>query len=143
VRLALLAALFLVGVRLGDHGQAVLSRVAGFGLACAVLLVVSPVARNHYFVLLTPAALFVPVWLNYQGRRRAAVALAVVPAVLIVLQYVLLSHVGRIGLLGLGTTGWVMAAMVLMTGAKQSAAEAQGAYEGSPTEAGTSLGKAA
>ncbi len=40
--------------------------------------------------------------------------LAVVPGVLVVLQYVLLAYVGRVGMLGLGTAGWVMAAMILI-----------------------------
>ena len=40
--------------------------------------------------------------------------LAIVPGVLVLLQYILLPYVGRIGLLGLGNTAWVMAAMVLM-----------------------------
>ena len=114
VRLALLSALLLVGLRLGLRCETTLSQAAGFGVACAALLVVSPVARNHYFVLLAPAVLFVPRWLAGLGHQRAAAVLAVVPAVLIGLQYVLLPYVGRVGLLGLGTTAWLMAALVLM-----------------------------
>lgn len=121
VRIALLAALLLVGLRLGAGGAAPIGQAAGFGLACAVMLVVSPVARNHYFVIMAPAVLFVPLWLSQMGRRRSAMILALVPGVLIVLQYVLLPYVGRIGLLGLGTTGWVMAAMVLMDRTSRSA----------------------
>ena len=112
-RMTLLLALFLVGVRLGTHGDSLLGQAAGFGLACAALLVVSPVARNHYFLLFAPAVLFVPLWLDCQGRRRWAIILAITPGLLILLQYVLMPYVGRIGLLGLGTTGWLMAAMVL------------------------------
>lgn len=120
VRFTLLLALMLAGVRLGMSGHAPLSQAAGFGLACAALLVVSPVARNHYFVLLAPAVLFVPMWLDRLGRRRAAIVLAIVPGVLILLQYTLLAYVGRIGLLGLGTTGWLLAAMVLMVRAHRA-----------------------
>ena len=58
--------------------MAALSQAAGFGLACGALLVVSPVARNHYFVLLGPAVLFVPLWLDRMGRHRAAAVLAIV-----------------------------------------------------------------
>ena len=54
VRITLLMALLLVGVRLGGHRDVLFCQAAGFGLACAALLVVSPVARNHYFVLLRP-----------------------------------------------------------------------------------------
>jgi hypothetical protein len=113
VRLTLLLALMLAGIRLGMNGHVPLSLAAGFGLACVALLVVSPVARNHYFVLLTPAVLFVPMWFDRLGGRRAATVLAIVPGVLILLQYALLPYVGRVGLLGLGTTAWLLAAMVL------------------------------
>ena len=57
-----------------------LNQAAGFGLACGALLVVSPVARNHYFVLLVPAVLFVPLWFDRLGHHRAAVVLAIVPS---------------------------------------------------------------
>ena len=102
------------------QGRAALSQAAGFGLACGALLVVSPVARNHYFVLLGPAVLFVPLWLDRLGRHRAAAILAIVSCALVLLQYVLMPYVGRIGLLGLGNTGWVLAAMVLMDRASRS-----------------------
>ena len=121
VRIALLLALLLVGVRLGMGDRFALDQAAAFGLACAALLVVSPVARNHYFLLFAPAVLFVPLWLGCRGWSRAAAVLAVVPGVLIVLQYVMMAYVGRIGLLGLGTTGWLMAAMVLTVRAARSA----------------------
>jgi hypothetical protein len=124
VRLTLLLALLLVGLRLGAHGDAALSQAAGFGLACAALLVVSPVARNHYFLLLAPAVLFPPLWLDRLGHGRQAAILAVVPGVLVLLQYILMPYVGRIGLLGLGTAGWVMAAMVLVDRASRSARDA-------------------
>jgi hypothetical protein len=114
VRLTLLFALMLVGIRLAQSGDARLAQAAGFGLACAAMLVISPVSRNHYFVLLLPAVLFVPLWLNQRGRRRAAIFLTMVPIALILLQYLLMPYVGRVGLLGLGLTGWLMAAMILI-----------------------------
>jgi hypothetical protein len=123
VRMALLLTLLLVGLRLAGHRDILFAEATGFGLACAALLVVSPVARNHYFVLLAPAVLFVPLWLDGQGASLPARVLAVVPGVLIVAQYLLLPYVGRIGLLGLGTTGWLMAAMVLLVGSGPSAAQ--------------------
>jgi hypothetical protein len=125
VRITLLLALLLVGVRLGISNDTALGQAAGFGLACAALLVVSPVARNHYFSLMAPAVLLVPLWLDRLGRTRAATVLAIVPGVLIVLQYVLLPYVGRIGLLGLGIAGWLMAAMVLATPTDRSAHDAE------------------
>ena len=64
VRIALLLTLLLVGVRLAGHRDVLFCQAAGFGLACAALLVVSPVARNHYFLLFGPAVLFVPLWLD-------------------------------------------------------------------------------
>ena len=66
------------------------------------------------FCSLAPAVLFVPLWLDRLGRRRAAAVLAIVSCVLVLLQYVLMPYVGRIGLLGFGNTGWVMAAMVFL-----------------------------
>jgi hypothetical protein len=118
-RISLLMALLLVGTRLATQNDAALSLAAGFGLACVAVLVLSPVARNHYFVLLAPGVLFPPLWLDRRGRRRAAIILALTPGVLILLQYALLPYVGRIGLLGLGTTAWLMAAMILTARAAQ------------------------
>jgi hypothetical protein len=142
VRVTLLLALLLAGVRLSGYSDVLLCQAAGFGLACAALLVISPVARNHYFLLLAPAVLFVPLWLDGRGGSRAAGILAVVPGVLIVLQYVLLPYVGRIGLLGLGTTGWLMAAMALTVRAG-AAEEPVALPDASAAPPLCSLGKAA
>ncbi len=143
VRTTLLLALLLVGIRLGNQDDIILSQAAGFGLACAALLVVSPVARNHYFLLLTPAVLFLPAWLDRRGSSRAATILSVVPGVLVVLQYVLLPYVGRIGLLGLGTTGWLLAAMVLTVEAASPANHSAAVPDTPAAEPSLSLGKAA
>jgi hypothetical protein len=142
VRGILLLALLLVGLRLAGHRDVLFGQAAGFGLACAALLVVSPVARNHYFVLLAPAVLFVPLWLDAQGSSLPARVLAVVPGVLIVAQYVLLPYVGRVGMLGLGTTGWLMAAMVLMVGSRTPAA-VSAALPDTAVPVAAPLGKAA
>ena len=143
VRITLLLALLLVGIRLGNQDDIILSQAAGFGLACAALLVVSPVARNHYFLLLAPAVLFLPAWLDRRGSSRAATILSVVPGVLVVLQYVLLPYVGRIGLLGLGTTGWLLAAMVLTVEAASSANHSAAVPDTPAAKPSLSLGKAA
>jgi hypothetical protein len=131
VRSTLLLTLLIVGLQLGCDRNIVLSQATGFGLACAAMLVASPVARSHYFVMWAPAALFVPLWLNCQGRIRAAVMMGTVPLVLIVLQYVLLPYVGRVGLLGLGATAWLMAAMVLTVRTLQSTQSANFLRDGS------------
>jgi hypothetical protein len=112
VRGLLLLGLLWAGVQLGRLGDP-LSLATGFALACVAMLMISPVARGHYFMLVVPAILFLTVWLDQRGLRRTAVAMAVVPAALSVLHYVLLPWAGRIGLLGLGTTCWLLAAFVL------------------------------
>jgi hypothetical protein len=98
-----------------------LNLAAGFGLACVAMLVLSPVARGHYFMLWTPAVLFVPLWLDQQKMPRAATAMAVAPAVLTIVHYVLLPVAGRLGVLGIGSTCWLMAAFVLIDRAGRSA----------------------
>ncbi|MEN6557638.1 MAG: glycosyltransferase family 87 protein [Thermoguttaceae bacterium] len=113
VRLSLLAALLLTTLRLGADRDVRLSQAAAFGLGCAALLILSPVARNHYFLLIAPAVLFVPLWLSRRGWRRGAALLALTPGLLILLQYTLLPYVGRIGLLGLGLTVWLLTAMAM------------------------------
>jgi hypothetical protein len=113
-RAALGLALLALGARLarGDGGR--LNLATGFALACVAMLVVSPVARGHYFMFLAPATLLVPLWLDRHGRPRAAAVMALVAPVLPVLHYVLLPYAGRVGLLGLGTTAWLMAVLLLM-----------------------------
>jgi len=107
-------ALLALGVRLGREPGNKLNMATGFALACITMLAVSPVARAHYFLLLAPAILLVPLWLDRHGRLRAGIAMAAILPVLSVLHYVLLPYGGRIGLLGFGTAAWLMAAMVLI-----------------------------
>ena len=95
-----------------------LDLATGFALSCVAMLVVSPVARGHYFMLVAPATLLVPLWLDRHDRPRAAFVVAVVVPALSMLHYALLPYAGRIGLLGLGTTGWLMAATVLLARTK-------------------------
>lgn len=91
-----------------------LAQAAVFGLACAATLILSPVARVHYFCMLWPAALFVPAWLLSEGRRRSAIALAVTPALLVIVYYCSMKITGRVGLLGIGMTLWYAAACSLL-----------------------------
>jgi len=79
---------------------------AGFGLAGVATLVMAPIARAHYFVLLLPAVLFTSFWLLRQSRTRAAWVAAIVPTALSVAHYVALDPLGRMGLLGIGTMLW-------------------------------------
>lgn len=108
VRGLALVALLVVAIRAGISKSPVLAGVA-LGLSSVATLVVSPVARGHYFVLFLPAALFVPLWFLHCGRTRLAFRAAVVPAALVVAHYTLLDYTGRIGLLGIGTTLWYFA----------------------------------
>jgi hypothetical protein len=94
-----------MGFRLG-RADDVLGRATGFGLACVSTLVISPVARAHYFVLVYPATIFVSLWLLRRGRLRAAIWAAIVPAMLVIAHYIAINLAGRAGLLGLGTTLW-------------------------------------
>jgi len=107
-------ALLALGVRLARGDGNRLNLAVGFALACAAMLVVSPVARGHYFLLLAPAVLLVPLWLERCGRPRAGLVLAAIPPAFSVLHYVFLPYAGRVGLLGMGTTAWLMATLVVM-----------------------------
>ena len=107
-------ALLALGVRLARQPGNKLNMATGFALSCVTMLAVSPVARAHYFLLLAPAILLVPLWLDRHGRPRAGIVMAAIPPVLSILHYVLLPYGGRVGLLGFGTAAWLMAAMVLI-----------------------------
>ena len=113
-RFAILAALCFVGIRLGQRGDA-LSIATAFSLACVAMLIVSPVARAHYFMLLVPAILYLPLWLDREDRVLAAKIMAIVPMVLVDLHYVFLPLAGRVGLLGLGTTAWLLTAFAYIS----------------------------
>jgi hypothetical protein len=104
-RFGLLFLLLLIAIQM-IRRQDRLGQAAVFGLACVATLVVSPVARGHYFMLMAPAVPLVPLWLHRQGRPRLALICGVAPAVLITLHYVALDPLARLGLLGLGTAAW-------------------------------------
>jgi hypothetical protein len=113
LRLGVLAALVLACVRMGLAGD-LLSQATGVALACVGMLVLSPVAWGHYFMVFAPAVLLLPLWLDQRGQPQAAWFMAVVPAVLIVVHYLFTQSLGRIGFLGLGTTAWLLAAVWLV-----------------------------
>lgn len=118
-------ALLVLGVRLerGDGNR--LNMAVSFALACVTMLVVSPVSRGHYFMLLAPATLLVPLWLDRRGRPKAATVLAIIPIVLTLLHYLVLPFAGRVGLLGLGTAAWLAAVMVIVATTAPSAPSVQ------------------
>jgi hypothetical protein len=59
-----------------------------------------------------PGLIFVPGWLWQTGRRAQAMGLAESALVLVVAHYLVLDHAGRVGLLGIGTAIWCLAAAV-------------------------------
>jgi hypothetical protein len=122
IQLLLSALVVAASWRLGSHGSA-LGAAAAFGLASALSLVISPISWAHHFVILLPAVLFVPWWFWAEGRPTAARWLAAVPPALTGIHYLLidtgwverpfglsLSLIWTVGLLGVGTAGWCMAA---------------------------------
>jgi hypothetical protein len=103
----LLAVAYRVGRTADRVGQAMV-----FGLACAATLVLGPIARGHYYVLMLPAVMFLSVWLVEHDRPRLALWAAVAPAVLVWAHFCLMGIAGRIGLLGIGTAIWLAAAAI-------------------------------
>src|SRR5262249_38877578 len=80
------------------------------GLACVATLVISPVARGHYFLLYVPALLFGGLWLRERYSEKQALWFALIPALLCSCHYLAMSVAGRMGLLGIGTSLWFFAA---------------------------------
>ncbi|MHC4491477.1 MAG: glycosyltransferase 87 family protein [Planctomycetota bacterium] len=92
--------------------------LALFGWACALSLVLSPISRGHHFVLLWPAALFVPLELRRRGHPRGARLLAIAAVAMCLAHYAWPPFVGRLGLLGISTAVWcVVAWRLLLSGA--------------------------
>jgi hypothetical protein len=112
-RVVIVAILLVVGVRLGQLGDG-LSLATAFSLGCIAMLVVSPVARGHYFMLAAPGAIFFPWWFARRQSSRTAAIMAAAPLLLIGLHYCMLPYAGRVGLLGLGLAVWLMIACVLI-----------------------------
>jgi hypothetical protein len=83
-------------------------------MSCVAMLLISPVAWTHYFMMTLPATLAVPLWLAMRGRRTLAWTLAVVPVLLVWSHYLAKGWVGPVGLLGLGTDAWFLTAGVAL-----------------------------
>ena len=121
-----------VGWRAARSGDA-LAAAAGFGLACTASLVLAPIARGHYYVLLLPAVMFTSSWLRAQHRHRAAVWMSVIPLALVVAHYAAINVAGRVGVLGIGTTIWYLGACVMLArGGDRAAQTAAPANVGPP-----------
>jgi hypothetical protein len=103
-----LAVLLIVGASVGRREDP-LDRVTAYGLACCASLVVSPLSWGHYYMALAPAALFAPIWLLRRGRPSYARVIAVIPTILIWSYYLAMPYIGGVGLLGIGTTVWMLA----------------------------------
>ena len=109
-----------------QRADSTLDRLAAFGLACAAMLVVSPVSRGHYFMLELPAVLFVSLWVWKNVGPRKALLCASVPAVFSLMHYIFITFhhmfvylkLGILfyGTLGIGTAIWfVVMTYVLVT----------------------------
>ena len=112
-RLAVLALATLAAVWVGSQGDP-LATASLFALGLVASLVVSPVARTHYFLLLAPAVLLAPWYLHCAGRTRLAWWLAWTPTVLVVPHYFWPAAAGRLGWLGIGITAWLIGSGMLM-----------------------------
>jgi hypothetical protein len=113
VRLAAALLLLVVAYRVARYGDE-LALAAAYGVAGVSTLVLAPIARGHYYVLVLPAVMFTGAWLWRTGRQRTALIIAAVPAVLSLAHYVLLDFTGRIGVLGLGTAAWYVVCCILL-----------------------------
>jgi len=122
-RLAVIAMLLLAGGLSVWRGDT-LGQVTALTLACVVTLVVSPIGRASYYTEMAPAMIFVPLWLTRAGMPRAARFAAWTPVVIVWLHYCALPIAGRVGLLGLGATYWVLTCLALLAIGRRSAANA-------------------
>ncbi len=124
LQLVLSALVIAAGWRIGGRGRP-LGTAAAFGLASGLSLMISPISWAHHFVMLLPAALFVPWWFWCMRRPRVARWLAAAAPVLAGIHYALidtawieqpfgLSHIWVVGVLGVGTALWCAVASALM-----------------------------
>jgi hypothetical protein len=110
-------------------------------MACVATLVVFTIARGHYYMLLLPANVFVPLWLARSGKKRFSLVSAIVPLLLVLSHYAALDYAGRIGVLGLGTAVWYFATcgMMLLAPLATQAAAAASSNQGLREPSGHSL----
>ncbi len=121
-RLAVLALAALSAVWAGRRRDP-FSSATLFALALVATLVVSPVARTHYFLLVAPAVLLVPWSLHRAGKTRLAWWMAWTPTALVVPQYLWPWAAGRAGWLGIGMTAWLIGGGALLWAAERQGAK--------------------
>lgn len=141
VRLSVVCLMFAMAIVFGWKGDQ-LGMAATLGLSSAACLIVSPMSRGHYFMMLLPAVLLTACWINSRPRTnmRSVVSSALAlwtPAALVSLHYIFLyAGAGRVGLLGLGITAWffAVAGNMLFASITESAAEPQAEEAQNETE---------
>ncbi|HEX3997648.1 MAG TPA: glycosyltransferase family 87 protein [Pirellulales bacterium] len=121
MRLGLLGLLTAIGWRAARRGMP-LDIAAAFGASCVATLLISPLSWAHHYLIAAPGLLAVPLWFAWSGRDRFAKNLAYSAVGLIWAHYLLLDWTGRIGLLGIGTGVWFIAAAVGMLWSKKAKA---------------------
>lgn len=131
-RLLMAGALLVVVVVLGSRGRRADIFLA-LGLGCVGTLVISPVSRGHYFVLLAPLVLALPAWLAANGRGDRGGFWAWIPAGLCLAHYLGLEFTGRIGLMGVGTALWLAGTLVLVVIGLRDARRANGRIDATVT----------
>ena len=102
-----LVLLMLLGLSLVSRSEELAARAASFGMACLGMILVSPVAWTHYYMMFVPAIPFVPLSLAMGRRTRTAWVMAAIPAVLVWVHYLAKPWAGSFGVLGLGTAAAV------------------------------------
>jgi hypothetical protein len=105
--------LLAAGIRLAASGAA-LDVVAALGLGSVGSVVLSPLSWGHHYVIIWPGVVFVPTALWLSGRKRTAQLLAATAAALTLLHYLFTGPLGSIGLLGIGTAAWLVAAIATL-----------------------------
>ena len=140
VRMAVVGLAFVLAIRSGWRKDQI-AMAAVLGLSAAACLIVSPMSRGHYFMLLVPSVLLSACWLwsgsGFQGEKSGLFRQICLwaPAALVTIHYIFLySGAGRIGLLGLGITAWYFAvATKMILTPPLSTANAKGCEEAGET----------
>src|SRR5262249_9486345 len=114
-----LIALLAVGLAVGRRTDN-LDRATAFSLSCCATLLVSPLSWGHYYATGVPAVLCVPLWLWRHGRPGLARIAAVIPPIVSWSYYLAMPYTGALGLLGLGTAAWFLAACGVILGIEAS-----------------------
>ena len=106
--------LVLLGLAIAPGRDDKVGQAVGFAMACVGMLLISPVAWTHYYMMILPASLVVPLWLWKRGHLVSSRVMAITPVLLVWAHYLAKRSVGPIGLLGLGTAAWFVAICAMM-----------------------------